>query len=71
MKFGENGIKEKLSSSKKTFFLVGPNEPNHTCQKQFLDLLISEGKISLEEIEEAFNIENVTDEFFKEYKVYF
>ncbi|MBR6993917.1 MAG: Eco57I restriction-modification methylase domain-containing protein, partial [Methanobrevibacter sp.] len=66
-KFGENGIKEELSAPRRHSFLVGPNEPNHTCQKQFLSLLISEDKISLEEIDEAFNIENVTDEFFKEY----
>ena len=65
---GDSGIKEKLSSPKRHSFLVGPNEPNHTCQKQFLDLLVSESKLSLEQIEDAFNIENVTDEFFKEYK---
>lgn len=66
--FGEKGIEEKLSSPRRHSFLVGPNEPNHTCQKQFLNLLISEEKPLLEEIEEAFSIENVTDEFFNEYK---
>ena len=66
-KFGENGIKEELSAPRRHSFLVGPNEPNHTCQKQFLSLLMSEEKISLEQIDDAFNIENVTDEFFKEY----
>ena len=66
-KFGENGVKEELSAPRRHSFLVGPNEPNHTCQTQFLNLLISEDKLSLEQIDEAFNIENVTDEFFKEY----
>ena len=66
-KFGENGVKEELSAPRRHSFLVGPNEPNHTCQKQFLNLLISEEQISLEQIDEAFNIENVTDEFFNEY----
>ena len=66
-KFGEKGVKEELSAPRRHSFLVGPNEPNHTCQKQFLNLLISEDKLSLEQIDEAFNIENVTDEFFKEY----
>lgn len=66
-KFGENGIKEELSAPRRHSFLVGPNEPNHTCQKQFLNLLISEDQLSLEQIDSAFDIENVTDEFFKEY----
>ena len=66
--FNENGLKEKLTSPKRHSFLVGPNEPNHTCQKQFVNLLVYEDKISLEEIDEAFSIENVTDEFFNKYK---
>jgi len=66
-KFGENGVKEELSAPRRHSFLVGPNEPNHTCQTQFLNLLISEEPISLKQIDDAFNIENVTDEFFKEY----
>lgn len=69
--FGDDGLKEKLSSPKRHSFLVGPNEPNHTCQKQFLGLLIKEKKIELDEIKEAFNIENVTDDFFLEYKKLF
>ncbi|AMK15261.1 Eco57I restriction-modification methylase domain-containing protein [Methanobrevibacter olleyae] len=64
----EKGIKDKLSSPRRHSFLVGPNEPNHTCQKQFLNLLITESQVSLEEIENCFSIENVTDEFFNEYK---
>ena len=65
--FGENGVKEELTAPRRHSFLVGPNEPNHTCQKQFLNLLMSEDKISLEQIDNVFDIENVTDEFFKEY----
>ena len=65
--FGENGVKEELSAPRRHSFLVGPNEPNHTCQKQFLKLVMYEEKISLEQIDEAFDIENVTDAFFKEY----
>ena len=66
--FNEKGLVEKLSSPKRHSFLVGLNEPNHTCEKQFLNLLISEERISLEQIENAFSIENVTGEFFNEYK---
>ena len=66
--FADDGIKEKLSSPRRHSFLVGPNEPNHTCQKQFLGLLTNESNILLEDIQEAFDIENVTDDFFNEYK---
>ena len=66
--FADDGIKEKLSSPRRHSFLVGPNEPNHTCQKQFLGLLTNEGNILLRDIQEAFDIENVTDDFFNEYK---
>ncbi|MCF0113864.1 MAG: hypothetical protein HUJ56_00820, partial [Erysipelotrichaceae bacterium] len=34
-------IKEKLASAKRHSFLVGPNEPNYTCKKQFFDLLLN------------------------------
>lgn len=66
--FNEKGLKEKLSSPKRHSFLVGPNEPNHTCRKQILPLMISENKFEISEIDDVFNIENVTIEFFNEYK---
>ncbi|MBR0370601.1 MAG: Eco57I restriction-modification methylase domain-containing protein [Methanobrevibacter sp.] len=69
--FNENGIREKLSSPRRHSFLVGVNEPNHTCQSQFLDLLCYEDNIQLKDIEQAFSIENVTDEFFNKYKELF
>ena len=37
--FTSDGLKEKLSSPKRHSFLVGPNEPNHTCETQFLKIL--------------------------------
>ena len=69
--FNEKGIREKLSSPRRHSFLVGINEPNHTCQSQFLDLICNEDKIKINDIEKAFNIENVTDEFFNKYKELF
>ena len=69
--FGTEGIESKLTSPKRHSFLVGVNEPNHTCQKQFIEILENENTISLESIDEAFSIENVTDEFFNEYKKLF
>ena len=56
-----------LSSAKRHSFLVG-SERNHTCKSRFLDLMENNSKPSLNDIEEIFNVETVTDEFFEEYK---
>jgi len=68
----ENGIAmptKELTPAKRYSFLVGVNEPNHTCQKQFLDLVIEEKtNPSISQIEQAFSVENVTKEFFEKYK---
>lgn len=68
-KSGRLIIVKDLTPAKRYSYLVGVNEPNHTCRKQFLDLIIEE-KVnpSLDEIEEAFSIEKVTKEFFEKYK---
>lgn len=59
---------EELTPAKRYSYLVGVNEPNHTCRSQFLDLIIEEVKNpSIEEIEAAFSIDNVTKVFFSEY----
>lgn len=64
-------VKEKLTPARRHSYLVGPNEPNHTCQSQFKDLLVVEDNISLEQVENCFSIENVTDEFFNKYEKLF
>lgn len=59
----------ELTPAKRYSYLVGINEPNHTCRSQFLDLLLEDEHLpSIEEIENAFSIENVTKEFFNRYK---
>jgi len=69
---GKVKIAKELTPAKRHSFLVGKNEPNHTCKGQLLDLIIEE-KVnpSLKEIEEAFSIDNVTKEFFEKYKELF
>ncbi len=63
---------KELTPAKRYSFLVGANEPNHTCSSQFKDLVMKEDiNPSLEEIEQAFSIDNVTKEFFLEYKELF
>ena len=66
---GDVKVVKELTPAKRYSFLVGTNEPNHTCKRQLLKLIMEE-KVnpSLEEIEEAFSIDNVTKEFFLEYK---
>jgi hypothetical protein len=65
---GNLKTKKELTPAKRYSFLVGPNEPNYTCKKQFVELLLSEQNPLFEEIERAFSIEKVTKEFFEEYK---
>lgn len=72
---GEDGkIKEQkeLTPAKRYSYLVGPNEPNHTCRSQLLDIVMEERRNpTLSELETAFSIDNVTKEFFLEYKELF
>jgi len=68
--FSKNGsIVKELTPAKRYSYLVGVNEPNHTCRRQFLDLIIEEDtNPSIDNIENAFSIDNVTKEFFSDYK---
>ncbi len=69
---GKTKISKELTPAKRYSFLVGVNEPNHTCRRQFLELVMQdEINPSVEEIESAFSIDNVTKEFFDEYKELF
>src|SRR3989339_468724 len=66
---GKTVISKEITPAKRYSFLVGINEPNHTCRRQFLELVMQdEINPSVEEIESAFSIDNVTKEFFDAYK---
>lgn len=66
---GRTAIRDVLSPAKRWSFLVGKNEKSHTAQSRFLPLIVDENlKISLEVLEEAFNVEVVTKEFFDAYR---
>lgn len=59
----------KLTPARRFSYLVGKNEPNHTCRKRFLHLIQeTNGAPTLADIEECFSVENVTKEFFEKYK---
>lgn len=69
---GNLKVKEDITPARRYSFLVGKNEPNHTCRRQFLSLIKEENDDpNLQQIEKAFNIESVTKEFFEEYKKLF
>ncbi|HNZ29456.1 MAG TPA: hypothetical protein PKJ42_05625, partial [Candidatus Goldiibacteriota bacterium] len=62
-------IKEDLTPARRYSFLVGLNEPNHTAQQQLYPLLKDDiNNPRLSDLENAFNIESVSDEFFEKYK---
>lgn len=72
LKQNEKGkFKEEVTNitpARRYSFLVGKAEDSHTAQKQFLELLETKQKPTLKQIEDAFNIEKVTKEFFERYK---
>ena len=66
---GKVKIAKELTPAKRYSYLVGVNEPNHTCRRQFIDLVIEEDtNPMIIDIEQVFSIDNVTKEFFEKYK---
>lgn len=72
---GKNGkikVKEKFTPARRWSFLVGANESSHTAQSRLAPILEDdENKLTLEQLEDAFNIEKVTKEFFEKYRELF
>ena len=58
---------EELTPARRWSFLVGEHEGSHTVQARFLNLLTVDESPNLAELENAFNIEVVTKEFFSKY----
>lgn len=65
---GDVKVKEEFTPARRYSFLVGKNESSHTAQSCFIPILKNDCNPKLCELEEAFSIEKVTKEFFKEYK---
>lgn len=64
--------RKEVTAARRSSFLVGQTEPNHTAQQQLLPLLLNDRQNpTLDELEAAFNIESVTKEFFEQYKSLF
>ena len=66
---GKISTEEALTPPRRFSFLVGQNEPSHTAQNQIVPILENDkDNPTLSDIEKAFNVEIVTDEFFKKYR---
>ncbi|MCL0052748.1 BREX-1 system adenine-specific DNA-methyltransferase PglX [Peptococcaceae bacterium] len=70
---GQSGrvkVKEEFTPARRWSFLVGKNERSHTAQSRLVSILEDdEHKPTLAQLEEAFNIEPVTKEFFDKYRI--
>ncbi|PUV22536.1 Eco57I restriction-modification methylase domain-containing protein [Sphingobacterium athyrii] len=66
---GKVKLKKEFTPAKRYSFLVGKYEKAHTAKNQLLPLLQNiANNPTIEELEAAFSIEKVTDEFFNQYK---
>lgn len=60
---------EKFTPARRWSFLVGKHEKSHTAQTRLVPILADdENSPTLEQLENAFDIESVSDEFFDEYR---
>lgn len=66
---GKVALRKDLTPARRLSFLVGADESCHTAKSRFLGMLTDDSlRPSLADIEAAFNVETVTQEFFDEYK---
>jgi hypothetical protein len=68
-RFEEGKVREKFTSARRWSFLVGKNESSHTAQSRLVHILADDQyDPTLTQLEEAFNIEKVTKEFYEKYR---
>ena len=65
---GRTTARRVLTSARRFSFLVGENEGSHTAQERLAPILCNEKDIALEELQEAFSVEEVNKEFFGLYR---
>lgn len=66
--FTSKGFEERVTPAKRLSYVVGEGEACKTAKDQFFSLAKLEDEVSLDELEEIFALEKVTNDFFKEYK---
>ena len=68
-KGGKTKVKEEFTPARRWSFLVGKNENSHTAQSTLVPIMADDRhNPGLAELEQAFNIEKVTKEFFEKYR---
>ena len=65
---GKVKVSRRETPAKRYSFLVGANEKGYTAKRQILEIMLKYYQPTVEQIEESFSIETVTDEFFEQYK---
>lgn len=71
-KTGKMKVKEEFTPARRWSFLVGENEKSHTAQSRLVNILADDEQApTLAELENAFDIETVTKEFFLKYRELF
>ena len=63
----KGNIEYDFTPARRYSFLVGKNEFSHTAQSQLAPIIENEGDIYISDVEECFQVEKVTKEFFEEY----
>lgn len=69
MQYSLETKKDEITPAKRSSFLVGEKGKSHTAQQQLVKLLKSDDIPLLSDLEEAFNVETVSNEFFEKYKM--
>ncbi|MBI9038143.1 MAG: Eco57I restriction-modification methylase domain-containing protein [Bacteroidales bacterium] len=67
MQYSLEKKKDELTPAKRSSFMVGESGKSHTAQLQLVDLLKNDHAPYLSDIENAFSIEAVSDEFYEKY----
>ena len=66
---GKFKIEEKITPAKRYSYLVGKNEPNHTAQSQLVGILADDiNNPTLSQLENAFSVDNVSIQFYRDYR---
>ena len=65
----KNGNKEETTDNKRYTFLLGPNQSCRTATDNFMALYDKGNSLEIKDIEDAFNVEALSKEFFGKYKV--
>lgn len=69
---GDIKATEEFTPARRYSFIVGKNESSHTAQSRLVPVLANDEQLpTFEEIQEAFNVERVTKEFFEKYRALF